>query len=71
MVRKPCIYKNVSISMFRAKTKISILSEQTNIGYKNLCRKLNGETAVTIEEAIEIHKALGCPMPIEILFSRE
>lgn len=71
MVRKPCVYKNVSVSMFELDMSISGLAERTHIGYKTLCRKLNGETAITIEDAIEIHKALGCPMPIEILFGRE
>ena len=71
MVRKPCVYENVSVAMFVAEMKISDLSNITHIGYKTLCRKLNGETAMTIEDAISIYEALGKPMPIQNLFSRE
>lgn len=71
MVRKPCVYENVSVAMFVIKMKISDLADLTHIGYKTLCRKLNGETAMTIEDAIAIYEALGKPMPIQNLFSRE
>ena len=71
MVRKPCVYENVSVAMFIIKMKISDLANKTHISYKTLCRKLNGETAMTIEDAIAIYDALGQPMPIQNLFSRE
>lgn len=70
MKSKPCVYQNVSVAMLILKMKIADLAEKTHIDYKSLCRKLNGETAVTIEEAIAIHTALGKPMPVEILFKQ-
>ena len=71
MTRKPCVYKNVAIMMFVRDVSISRLAKMSNIGYKALCRKLNGESMVSIEDAFAIHHALGEPMPIEILFIRE
>lgn len=68
MVRKPCVYENISVAMLELGMKIVDLAEKTHINYKVLCRKLNGETAVTIDEAISIHNALGKPMPLEVLF---
>ena len=68
MVRKPCVYQNISVAMLILEMKIDELANKTHINYKTLCRKLNGETAVTIEEAILIHDALGKPMPLEVLF---
>lgn len=68
MVRKPCVYQNVSVVMLILEMKIDELASKTHINYKTLCRKLNGETAVTIEEAILIYDALGKPMPLEVLF---
>ena len=71
MVRKPCVYQNVAMQMFIRGISISDLAKKSYTGYKALCRKLNGESSVTIEDAIAIHEALGKPMPIEILFSKE
>lgn len=71
MTRKPCVYKNVAVTMFIRNVSICNLAELSHIGYKALCRKLNGESMISIEDAIAIHQALGCPMPIEVLFSRE
>lgn len=71
MTRKPCVYKNIAITMFAMDVSIGHLAKMTHIGYKALCRKLNGESMLSIDDAIAIHQALGKPMPVDILFSRE
>lgn len=71
MVRKPCVYKNLAMEMFLQHMSINSLSKKTRINYKALCRKLNGETAMMLDEAIEIYKVIGKALPFEELFSRE
>lgn len=71
MMRKPCVYGNVAVTMFVLDISIAKLADICHISYKALCRKLNGESMISIDEAIAIHQALGCPMPMETLFSRE
>ena len=71
MVRRPCVYKKLAMIMFMNNISICDLAKKSHMNYKTLCRKLNGDTAVTIEDAIDIHRILGNPMPIEELFSRE
>ena len=58
------------MAMFDQNISIADLAARTYIDYKALCRKLNGETKVTIEEAIAIHEILHRVLPIETLFER-
>ena len=69
-VCKPCVYKNLAIQMLQQNVSRRKLSERTHTGYKSMCKKLNGDTAFTIEEAIAIHRVMNKAMPIEELFSK-
>lgn len=69
-LRRPCVYKHLAMTMFEQNISIAELAARTYIDYKALCRKLNGETKVTIEEAISIHEILNRALPIELLFKR-
>ena len=71
MVRKPCVYQNLSAQMFVLGISITDLAERTYIEYKALCKKLNGTSSVSVEEAIAIHEALDRCMPMEKLFERQ
>ena len=70
MVRKPCVYKKLVIAMITECMKISELSELTGIEYKSLCKRLNGDAKLSIEEAIAIYNALDGAYPMEKLFAR-
>lgn len=70
MVRKPCVYKNLMKAMMIEGIKISELSEMTGIDYKSLCKRLNGDAKISIDEAIAIYEALNEPAPIQELFKR-
>ena len=50
---------------------ITELASATYIEYKSMCKKLNGDARMTIEEAISIYNVLNRAMPMEQLFSRE
>lgn len=71
MVRKPCVYKNLAMEMFVRNMTIMDMASRTHTNYKALCRKLNGDTVMTLDDAIRIHEVLEKVMPIEKLFSRE
>ena len=71
MVRKPCVFKNLAMEMFIRHMSIHDLAKASHISYKALCRKLNGESIMTLDDAIEIHKLLDKVLPIEELFSKE
>ena len=65
MKRKPCVYKNVAVSMMMLNMNIATLAQKTYTDYKSMCKKLNGDARITIEEAISIYNALDRLMPIE------
>lgn len=67
---KACVYKNLAIQMLLQNISRRKIAELTHINYKAICRKLNGETAISVDEAISIHEVLGKVMPIEELFSK-
>ena len=70
MVRKPCVYKNLVIAMLIAGIHIIDLSEMTGIEYKALCKRLNGDAKLSIDEAISIYEALDESVPMHKLFAR-
>ena len=70
MKRKPCVYQNIAAEMLMQHIDISTLSKMTFIDYKAMCKKLNGDSKVTIEEAISIYDALHRALPVEKLFER-
>ena len=71
MRRKPCVFKNVATQMLIQGIDITDLASETYIEYKSMCKKLNGDARMTIEEAISIYNVLNRAMPMEQLFSRE
>lgn len=71
MKRKPCVYKNIAAEMLMQNIDISTMSRLTYIEYKSLCKKLNGDARITIEEAISIFEVLHKALPIERLFERQ
>ena len=68
---RPCAYKNLAIQMHHLELTRRKLAKRINMEYKSMCRKLNGDTAITIDEAIMIHEVVNKAIPIEELFSRE
>ena len=70
MVRKPCVYKNLVMAMLIENVHIIDLSEMTGIEYKALCKRLNGDAKLSVEEAIAIYEALEEPVPMQKLFAR-
>ena len=70
MVRKPCVYKKLVIAMITECVTISELAETAGIEYKSLCKRLNGDAKLSIEEAIAIYNALDRAYPMEKLFER-
>ena len=58
MKRKPCVYKNIAAEMLMQDIDIATLSKRTYIEYKSMCKKLNGDARITIEEAISIFEVL-------------
>lgn len=70
MVRRPCVYKMLSIAMITEDVTISELADLAGIEYKALCKRLNGCAKISVDEAIAIYKALNCAYPIETLFAR-
>lgn len=70
MVRKPCVYRNLAAVMLMQGVDIISLSLMTFIDYKSMCKKLNGDARITVEEAILIYKVLGRVMPVDKLFER-
>lgn len=71
MKRKPCVYPNIEEAMLSQGLDITRLSKKTYVDYKSMCKKLNGDSKITIEEAIMIHNALNKVMPIEALFAKQ
>ena len=70
MVRKPCVYKNLVMAMFIANIRIVDLADMTGIEYKSLCKRLNGDAKLSIDEAILIYEALDEAVPMHKLFAR-
>ena len=70
MKRKPCVYKNIAAEMLMQDIDIATLSKRTYIEFKSMCKKLNGDARITIEEAISIFEVLHKALPLEKLFER-
>lgn len=70
MKRKPCVYKNIAAEMLMQDIDIATLAKRTYIDYKSMCKKLNGDSRITIEEAISIYEVLHKALPVDKLFER-
>ena len=71
MKRKPCVYKNIAAEMLMQDIDIATMAKRTYIDYKSMCKKLNGDSKITIEEAISIFEVLHRALPVEKLFERQ
>ena len=70
MKRKPCVYKNIAAEMLMQDIDIITMAKLTYIDYKAMCKKLNGDSRITIEEAISIYEVLHKALTVEKLFER-
>lgn len=64
-------YAQVMVQMYLQGMDSHVLSEKTGISYPSLRRKLRGDGSLRLDEAIRIHRALGCQMALEQLFERK
>lgn len=62
------MYKNLNAELARMGWTRKDLSNATNIRYQTLNEKMNGKTAFTLKEAIEVKKAMKIDMPLEQIF---
>lgn len=62
------MYKNVKAELARRDMSLNDLSTMTGISYSTLHNKMNGKTALTLDEALKIKTALDIELPIEELF---
>lgn len=68
---KYCVYKNLAVQMLFQHVTRKKIAEKLHLNYRALCRKLNGETSISIEEAIAIYNIMNKVIPMDELFSRE
>ena len=64
-------YNNLAAEVVRANMTFKELGEMVGIKPQNMTRKLNGASEITVPEAIRIWKALGKPVPFEVLFATD
>lgn len=64
------MYKRVEGQMVIAGISKKILAQKLGIGYTTLLQKMNGSSAFTLDEALEIKKIINSTEPIEMLFNR-
>ena len=69
MRRKPCPYKVLAVLMAAKDISIEDLSKMTGIGYKTMCRKLNGDSKICVTEAISIVSAIDKSLTVEDVFT--
>lgn len=69
-MRAQCAYKQIGIEMVANGIDTQELSQMSGIPYSTLRKKLRGGASFALEEAIQIHKAIGQQMTIEQLFER-
>ena len=70
MQRKSCVYRNLVKAMMIDGINITDLSEITGIEYKGLCKRMNGDVKLTIDEALLIYYALDGIIPMNKMFER-
>lgn len=64
------MYPNIKAELSRKNMTIIDLSAATGISYQKLTLKLRGESPLKFNEALQIKKALGVDIPLEILFEK-
>ncbi len=63
-------FSQVMIQMFLKGWNVRQLSQEADISYVSLRRKLRGESPFTLDEAFAIQAALQTDMPLDTLFER-
>ena len=69
-MKDQCIYEQVLVQMFLKGYDCKALARHTGISYSTLRRKLRGESALHLADALAIQKALGSSLTLEKLFER-
>ena len=69
-MKEQCIYGQVRVQMFLKGYDCKTLAQCAGMSYASLRRKLRGESALRLAEALAIQKALGCGLALEKLFER-
>ena len=62
------MYKNLNVELARRGWNIIRLSEETGIKYQTLVTKMKGNSEFKFDECLAIKKAMGCKIPLEVLF---
>ncbi|MBQ9263895.1 MAG: hypothetical protein IJ189_06735 [Clostridia bacterium] len=70
-MKNASVYTQVMIQMYLRGMDCRTLSQKTGMSYPTLRRKLRGEGSIRLADALRIRSALGCDMPIEVLFERK
>lgn len=66
-----CIYAQVLVQMFLKGFDCKTLARRTGLPYSTLRRKLRGESALLLTDALAIRQALGSSLALEQLFERK
>lgn len=69
-MKRPSVYAQVMVEMYLKGMDSLTLSRKTGMSYPTLRRKLRGDGAIRLEEAMRIRSALECDLPLEKLFER-
>ena len=69
-MKRSCIYAQVMVEMYMKGIDSHTLSRRTGLSYPTLRRKLRGDGAIRLEEALKIRLALESDLPLEQLFAR-
>ena len=69
-MKRSCIYAQVMVEMYMKGIDSHTLSRRTALSYPTLRRKLRGDGAIRLEEALKIRRALESDLPLEQLFAR-
>lgn len=64
-------YNNLAAEIVRANLTFKELGEMVDMKPQTITRKIHGTTEITVPEAIRIWKALGKPLPFDVLFATE
>lgn len=70
-MKRGTIYHRLMAQMYLKGYDSQRLAEEMEIPYASMRRKLRGDTALKLDEAITIRKILDCDAPLEELFERK
>ena len=70
MRSKPRRFSMLAAAMAARDISTSDLAERTGIKYKTMCRKLNGDSDISVTEALSIVSAIDPKLTVEKAFSQ-